>query len=107
MKTDVDKTAQTPEDVLKDLRSLVGEAERILGQSPGGNCEATVAALRERLEAAQERVAELYTDARQKVVAGAKYTDQTIREHPYQSIAVAVGLGLIAGVLLGRRSNSS
>ena len=36
--------------------------------------------------------------------AGAKYTDETIRENPYQSMAVAAGLGLLVGVLIGRRS---
>ena len=107
MKTDTERAARTPEEVMNELRSLVDEAEKILGQGPGGNCEATMAALREKLEAAQARVAELYAEARRKVAAGAKYTDETIRDHPYQSIAMALGLGLIAGVLIGRRSNSS
>lgn len=108
MNTETNRTTQTPEDVLNELRSLVSEAEQILGQAPEGacNCDATLAALRERFEAAQERAAELYQKGRRKVVAGAKYADETIRENPYQSIAVALGVGLLAGVLLGRRWNS-
>lgn len=108
MNTETERTAQTPEAVLNELRSLVSEAERILGQAPQetGNGGATLETLCERLEAAQERAAELCRKGRQKMVAGAKYADETIRENPYQSIAVALGLGLLAGVLLGRRWNS-
>lgn len=107
MKTETEVNTQKPEDVLNDLRALVAEAEHLLGQAPQGacNCDATLAALRERFEAAQERLAELYAGARKKVVAGAKYTDETIRESPYQSLAIALGIGLVAGVLIGRRSN--
>lgn len=109
MKTETDRTTQRPEDVLNDLRALVTEAERLLGQAPQGacNCDATLAALRERFEAAQERLGELYAGAKRKVVAGAKYTDETIRDNPYQSMAIALGIGLVAGVLIGRRSNAS
>lgn len=109
MKTEMDRPQQTPEGVLNELRSLVSEAEKILGEAPEGACNgaATLAALRERLETAQERVTELYEKGRQKVVAGARYADETIRENPYQSIAIALGLGLLAGVLLGRRSKPS
>ena len=57
-----------------------------------------------RFLAAQERFADVYTGARKKVIAGAKYTDETIRANPYQSLAIAAGVGLLVGVLLGRRS---
>jgi ElaB/YqjD/DUF883 family membrane-anchored ribosome-binding protein len=60
--------------------------------------------LRSRFAAAQERCADAYAGARKKVIAGAKYTDETIRANPYQSLAIAAGLGLLIGVLLGRRS---
>jgi ElaB/YqjD/DUF883 family membrane-anchored ribosome-binding protein len=108
MKSETESATQTAEDVLNELRALVGEAEKILGQTreENSNCESTVAALRERLAEAQERLGEVYQDARQKVVAGAKYTDAKIRENPYPSIAIALGAGLLAGVLLGRRGNS-
>ena len=107
MKPETDRTTQTPEDVLNELRSLVSDAERILGQAPGGACcDVRVEALRERLGAAQERATELFQEGKQKVVAGARRADETIRENPYQSIAVAVGVGLLAGALLGRRWNA-
>ena len=66
--------------------------------------DGAIDSLHSRFVAAQERCADAYAGARKKVVAGAKYTDATIRENPYQSLAIALGVGLLVGVLLGRRS---
>ncbi len=79
MKTETDRTIQTPDDVLSELRSLVNEAENIIHQSQDGNCESPVAALRERFETAQAKLADLYEGAKKKVVSGARYTDHAIR----------------------------
>jgi len=98
------ETAQTPKDLLNDLHALVAEAEKMMGDSLSEHTEDAVSALRSRFDAAQERFADLYAGARKRVVAGAKYTDETIRANPYQSIAIAAGVGLLVGVLLGRRS---
>ena len=97
-------TAQTPKELLNDLHALVQEAEKMMGDSISEHTADAVGALRVRFDAAQERLGELYEGARKKVVAGAKYTDTAIRENPYQAIAIAVGAGLLVGVLLGRRS---
>lgn len=99
-------TAHKPEDILNELRSMVAEAEKMIGNSVDEHSEEAMSTLRERLAAAQERFSELYTGARKKVVAGAKYADTTIRENPYQSLAVAVGVGLLIGVLVGRRTSN-
>lgn len=76
----------------------------MMGDSLTEHSEDALAALRSRFDAAQERLAELYEGARTKVVAGAKCTDAAIRENPYQAMAIAAGVGLLVGVLLGRRS---
>ncbi len=96
--------AQTPEDLLNDLRALVSDAEKMMSGTPDADGTDAVANLRARFEAAQERFTELYARARKNVAAGAKYTDEAIRSHPYQSLAIALGVGLLAGVLLGRRT---
>jgi len=104
MKTEDNRTTETPDDILNELRALVGEAEKILEGTADENRELSCASLRERYEAARERLADHYERARQKAIAGAKFTDQAIRENPYQSLAIAVGVGVLAGVLIGRRS---
>jgi ElaB/YqjD/DUF883 family membrane-anchored ribosome-binding protein len=104
MKNNNETTAQTPKDLLNDLHTLVAEAEKMMGDSLSEHTGDAVSALRVRFDAAQERFADLYAGARKRVVAGAKYTDETIRANPYQSIAIAVSVGLLVGVLVGRRS---
>ncbi|MCX6955346.1 MAG: hypothetical protein NTV51_24610 [Verrucomicrobia bacterium] len=104
MKQKTESNAQTPSDLLTELRALVSDAEKMMGDSITEHSEDAISALRTRFDAAQERMGELYEGARKKVVAGAKYTDETIRANPYQSLAIAAGVGLLVGVLLGRRS---
>ncbi len=104
MKNNNDTAAQTPKELLNDLRTLVSEAEKMMGDSISEHTGDAVNALRARYEAAHERMGELYSGARTKVIAGAKCTDEAIRENPYQSMAIAAGVGILVGVLLGRRS---
>jgi len=103
MKKNSDSSTQTPQDLLTDLRLLVSEAEKMLGDSLTEHSEDAIHALRARFDAAQERMSELYAGARTKVIAGAKYTDESIRANPYQSMAIAAGVGLLVGVLVTRR----
>lgn len=99
-------TTQDPKELLTELQALVADAEKMIGESAGEASEGVMDALRSRYDNIQERVTDLYATAKKKVAAGAKYTDNTIRENPYQALAVAAGLGLLVGVLLGRRSRN-
>lgn len=96
--------AQTPTELLNDLHELVAEAEKMMGESLSEHTADAISSMRVRFNDAQERLGELYSGARQRVVAGAKCTDEAIRANPYQSVAIAAGVGLLVGVLLGRRS---
>jgi len=98
------ETAHTPKELLNDLQAFVVEAEAMMSNSVSGHSSEAVENLRTRFNAAQERLGELYEGAKKRVVAGAKCTDETIRANPYQSIAIAAGVGLLVGVLVGRRS---
>ena len=97
-------SSTTPKDLVADLQALVADAQSLVGDSVSDHSSEALSQIRARFEAAQERFSELYDGAKKKVVAGARYTDTTIRENPYQAIAVAAGVGLLVGVLLGRRS---
>jgi ElaB/YqjD/DUF883 family membrane-anchored ribosome-binding protein len=104
MKNRNESTAQTPQDLLDDLHALVAEAEKMISDGVSEKSDDIISALRSRFESARERVADNYTSARKKVVAGAKSTDEAIRSNPYQSLAIALGAGLVVGLLVGRRS---
>lgn len=104
MKENTSASPVTSKDLLEDLRTLVHEAESMLGSTVDETTSAAVHSLRERFTAAQEKLGVLCTDAKRQVVAGARCTDSAIRANPYQSLAIAAGVGLVAGILLGRRS---
>ena len=104
MKNNKEDTTQTPGELLHNLQALVAEAEAMVADSATGHASHAIDSLRSRFVAARESVADAYTGARKKVIAGAKYTDATIRDNPYQSLAIAAGIGLLVGVILGRRS---
>ena len=58
--------------------------------------------LRAKLEAATEKAKEVCNRLQEETVAAAKATDKTIREHPYQAIGIAFGVGVLVGGLAGR-----
>lgn len=102
MKPNSKSHAQTPDAILNDLHAMIAEAERMVNDKSAEHSDEAVGSLRGRLDAAQERLSEFYTNAKQQVTAGAKYTDEAIRTHPYESVAVAAGVGLLVGLLVGR-----
>ena len=79
----------------EDARSLMSATADVAGEKVG---EA-----RKRLAAALESGKEFYGRVREKAVEGAKATDQTVQEHPYQAIGIAVGVGVLLGYLVSRR----
>jgi ElaB/YqjD/DUF883 family membrane-anchored ribosome-binding protein len=58
--------------------------------------------IRARLEAAIEKAKAACERLEEKTVAAAKATDKCVREHPYQAIGVAFGVGVLIGVLASR-----
>ncbi len=58
--------------------------------------------LRAKLEAATEKAKALCQKLQEKTAAAAKATDDAVREHPYQAIGIAFGLGVLIGVLAAR-----
>jgi ElaB/YqjD/DUF883 family membrane-anchored ribosome-binding protein len=79
----------------EDARALMAATADVAGEKVG---EA-----RERLATALENAGDIAGRIRKKAVAGAKAADEAVREHPYQAIAIGVGVGLIVGFLLGSR----
>ncbi|WP_414660598.1 DUF883 family protein [Horticoccus sp. 23ND18S-11] len=99
------KNSATPQELLSDLQALVKETEAMVADKVSDYSEEALASLRTRYAVAQERFTDACASARKKVVAGAHYTDETIRANPYQSLAIATGLGVLIGILVSRRNN--
>ena len=79
----------------EDARALMAATADVAGDRVG---EA-----RKRLAAALDSAKHIAASVRDKAVAGAKVADQTVRENPYQAIAIGVGVGAIIGYLVARR----
>src|SRR3954454_23374494 len=99
-------SAEHLQELLSELQSLSLEAAKVVKDAAGGHAESALSALRNQFEAAQDRFHDLYGQAKDKTIAGAKYTDKAVRSHPYESIAIAAGVGLLVGLLIGRSSKS-
>lgn len=104
MKNRKHKPAQNAQELMTDLRNLVVEAEQMAADSVSNHSREAFEAIRDRYESAQERLSDFYAGTRKKVTAGAHYTDEVIREKPYQALAIAAGVAVLVGLLLGRRS---
>ena len=79
----------------QDAQALMAATADVAGEKVG---EA-----RKRLAEALERGKEIYGCVREKAVEGAKAADQTVRDNPYQAIAIALGVGAVIGYLAARR----
>ena len=79
----------------EDARALMAATADVAGDK--------VAQAPKRLAAALESGKELIGRAREKAAERAKAADQVVRENPYQTIAIAFGVGAVIGFLLGRR----
>lgn len=90
------------ERLVGDLKTLSRDAEAVL-EATAGQAGDKISELRSRLSTVVESAKTACHRIEEKAVAGAKVTDKTIREHPYESIGVAFGVGLLIGVLVGRR----
>ena len=79
----------------EDARALMAATADVAGEKVG---EA-----RKRLAAALESGKRIYGRVKEKAVDSAKAADQTVRENPYQAMAVALGVGAVIGYLIARR----
>lgn len=98
--------AQARERVLADLHALTRDAEDLVKATAGDVSEKAKEA-RARLSAALERAKTTCVHLQEQTVAtakaAAKKADTVIREHPYESIGIAFGIGLLLGVVVARK----
>ncbi|HEV2211184.1 MAG TPA: DUF883 domain-containing protein [Verrucomicrobiae bacterium] len=90
------------EKLLKDLQAVVHDGEELLRAGARDLTERGMAA-RERLAAALEVAKETRRKLQERAVAGAKAADTMVREHPYQAVGAAFGIGILLGILVNRR----
>ena len=90
------KTGQNDMSTLaNDARSLITATTDVASQKLGEARQRIV----ETVESAKETAGRV----RDQAVDYAKATDHAVRQHPYQAIGIAVGVGALVGYLVVRR----
>jgi len=85
-----------------DLKLVMRDAEDLL-KATAGEAGEKVKEVRGRLASAIDSARATCEKLQDKTVQTAKATDHVIREHPYESIGIAFGVGLLIGALVSRR----
>ena len=95
-------TQQANERLASDLKAVVRDAEELM-KATAGQAGEKISEVRKRLATALESAKATCHRLEEKTIAAAKATDQTIRDHPYESIGIAFGVGVLLGALINRR----
>ena len=92
--------------LMTDLRAVLEDAEALLTATAGQAGE-KIAKARERATETVRVARERLSDAQDQVVKQAKYaakqTDGYVRDNPWQALAIAGGVALLVGILMGRK----
>ena len=94
------------EQLLADMRVVVGDLESMLkatANSADAEGRALGDRLRDRLTIAKARLLDAEHAMLERGRQIARSTDDYVHQHPWSSIGVAAGIGLLLGVVIGRR----
>jgi ElaB/YqjD/DUF883 family membrane-anchored ribosome-binding protein len=94
------------EKVMDDLKTLARDAEELLKATAGDvgqQMSEKAKQARSRLAVALEQAKVSCARWEDKTVAAARATDKAIRAHPYESAGAAFVVGILVGILIGRK----
>jgi ElaB/YqjD/DUF883 family membrane-anchored ribosome-binding protein len=106
MSAETDPSEVTKQQLVHDFKVVIADAEALLKATAGQGGEAVAAArarAEESLAVAKARMAEAQEALLVKTRAAAKATDEYVHMHPWKAIGAAAGVGLVIGMLIGRR----
>jgi len=96
----------TSEKLMQDMRVVVADAEDLLkataGQT-GERIEKIRARAEESLRAARNRMQIAGKAAQETATEAVRTVDHQVHENPWTAVGIAAGVGLVLGILLGRR----
>lgn len=94
------------EQLVSDIKSVISEAEDMLSATADQAGE-KIASLRIRIQGrlkdAKARLVEAEDVLVAKTKAAARATDDYVHESPWTAVGIAAGVGLLLGLLIGRR----
>lgn len=100
------QTTVSKDKLVQDFKIVVADAEELL-KATANQAGEKVAAARERIQdslhQAKVKLAEAEDVIVQKGKLAARATDEYVHENPWRAVGIGAGVGLIIGLLIGRR----
>jgi ElaB/YqjD/DUF883 family membrane-anchored ribosome-binding protein len=99
-------TAAQRDKLMADLKLVIADTEELLRVTAGQAGEHTKELrnrMQARLDEAKKSLMHLQDAAVAKAKAAGHAADEFVHENPWKAIGAAAGVGLIAGLLIGRR----
>jgi ElaB/YqjD/DUF883 family membrane-anchored ribosome-binding protein len=99
-------TEATTQKLLDELRAVVADAEALIGATAGDLGERTQAAraqVADSVAKAQAGIQDLESQLEERTKILVADATRYVRENPWQSVGIAAAVGVVLGVILGRR----
>jgi ElaB/YqjD/DUF883 family membrane-anchored ribosome-binding protein len=94
------------EKLVQDFKLVIADAEELLKATAAQAGEKVAAArerIQDRLHSAKIKVAEAEEAVMIRTREAARVTDEFVHDKPWYAVGIAAGVGLIIGLLIGRR----
>lgn len=88
--------------LVQDFKVVVQDAES-LAKATASDLGDKAREARARLATSLESAKANFKRVEERAAQGARATDEVIRSHPYESLGVAFGVGLLVGLLVTRK----
>ncbi len=96
----------TKDKLAQDLKIVIADAEELL-RATAGQAGEKVAVAREKIQDSLHRAKVKLAEVEDVLVdtskQAARATDEYVHEHPWGAVGIAAGIGLVIGLLVGRR----
>ena len=106
MRKNIQNTTVTKEQLINDFKVVIADAEALIKATANQGGEAVSnlrAKAEESLAVAKEKLADAQDALIEKGRVAAKATDDYVHEKPWNAVGIAAGVGLLVGLLIGRR----
>lgn len=99
-------TRAATDKLVADMKAVITDAEDLMhatASQAGEKVAAARARAQESLRTAKEELRRLEEMAEDRARAAVKATDEYVHENPWQSVGIAAAIGVVIGMLIGRR----
>lgn len=103
---DTIETQVNKEKLAQDMKVVIADAEELLRATASQAGEKVAAArekIQESLRVAKLKLADVEELMIDRTKQAARATDEFVHDNPWKAVGIAAGIGLIVGLLIGRR----